>query len=318
MRIDRMLAITIILLNKDRVSAKELADKFEVSIRTVYRDIDAISMAGIPITSYSGKQGGFAIIDSFKLDRQLLTMKDLLAILSALKGINATLENKELDSAIEKITCLIPDDQTNMLEDHMQHISIDILPWGYKKSQQKYLKCIHNSITENKIIEFQYENAKGEIRERKVEPMTLIFKGYAWYLFSYCLYRNDYRLFRLSRMKNVNLPDETFIRKEKTYKEFFKESYQSAKLIDVVLKFSNNVKQKVFEYFGEEKAAMQEDGNIIVKFTYPEDDDYIYSMILGFEEHVELLEPDYMREKLKEKAEKILSNYKHDIMVSQL
>lgn len=317
MRIDRMLAITIILLNKDRVSAKELADKFEVSIRTVYRDIDAISMAGIPITSYSGKQGGFGIIDSFKLDRQLLTMKDMLAILSALKGINATLENQELDSAIEKITCLIPDDKTNLLEDHMQHISIDILPWGYKKSQQKYLKCIHNSIAENKIIEFQYENAKGEIRKRKVEPMTLIFKGYAWYLFAFCLLRNDYRLFRLSRIKDVNIVDEIFVRKEKTYKGFYSESYQSTKLVDVVLKFSNNVRQKVIEYFGEERADIQDDGNIIVKFAYPEDDDYIYSMILGFEEHAELIEPAFMRENLKEKVEKILSNYKHDIMVSQ-
>ncbi|MBK8946167.1 MAG: YafY family transcriptional regulator [Ignavibacteriae bacterium] len=316
MRIDRMLAITVILLNQDRISARELANRFEVSVRTIYRDVDAISMAGIPITSYSGKQGGFGIIDSFKLDRQLLTMKDLLSILSALKGINVTLEDKELDSAIEKITCLIPDNKTHLLEDHMQHISIDILPWGYQKTQQKYLKCIHNSITENKLIEFQYENSKGEIRKRKVEPMTLIFKGYAWYLFSYCLFRNDYRLFRLSRIKNVDILDETFVRKAKTYKEYFKESYQSAKLVDVVLKFSNKVKQKVIEYFGEERAVIQEDGNIIVKFTYPEDD-YIYSMILGFEEHVELIEPYNMRMKLKEKTEKILSNYKHDIMVSK-
>lgn len=315
MRIDRMLAITILLLNKNRVNARELADKFEVSIRTVYRDIDAISMAGIPITSYSGKQGGFGIIDSFKLDRQLLTMKDLLAILSALKGINVTLEDKELDSAIEKITCLIPDDKTNLLEDHMQHISIDILPWGYKKSQQKYLKCIHNSITENKIIEFQYENGKGEIRQRKIEPMTLIFKGYAWYLFGYCLFRNDYRLFRLSRMNEVIISDEKFERKEKTYKEFFRESYQSANLVDVTLKFSNKVKQKVIEYFGEDKINTQNDGSLIVKFTYPEDD-YLFSIILGFEEHVELLEPAYMRTKLKEKAEKIFALYKYDIMVS--
>ena len=163
MRIDRMLAITVLLLNRDRISARELADRFEVSIRTIYRDVDAISMAGIPITSYAGKQGGFKIIDSFKLDRQLLTMKDMLTMLSALKGINATLENEELDSAIDKITCLIPDDKTSLLEDHLQHISIDILPWGTQKKQQKFLKQIHNSITENYIIEFRYENTKREI-----------------------------------------------------------------------------------------------------------------------------------------------------------
>jgi predicted DNA-binding transcriptional regulator YafY len=309
MRIDRMLAITVILLNQDRISARELAERFEVSIRTIYRDVDAISMAGIPITSYAGKQGGFKIIDSFKLDRQLLTMKDMLAILSALKGINATLEDKELDSAIDKITCLVPDDKTSLLEDHMQHISIEIHPWGYQKSQQKYLKVIHNAIAENQIIEFQYENAKGEVRHRKVEPMTLLFKGYAWYLFSFCLYRNDYRLFRLSRIKDVNVLEEKFARRDKTHKEYFRESYQSAKLVNIILKFSPKIKQKVIEYFGEESVNIQEDGNIIVKFTYPEDD-YIYSIILGFEEHIEILEPTYIRERLKEKVEKILSLYK--------
>ncbi|MCB0748166.1 MAG: YafY family transcriptional regulator [Ignavibacteriae bacterium] len=316
MRIDRMLAITVILLNKDRVSARELADRFEVSVRTIYRDVDAISMAGIPITSYAGKQGGFKIIDSFKLDRQLLTMKDMLAMLSALKGINATLENEELDSAIDKITCLIPDDKTSLLEDHLQHISIDILPWGTQKKQQKFLKQLHNSVAENNIIEFQYENSKGEIRERRVEPMTLIFKGYAWYLFSFCLYRNDYRLFRLSRMKDVNITEEKFIRREKTHKEYFKESFKSEELTEIVLKCSRKIKQKIIEFFGEENVQVEENGDLIVNFSAP-DDEWIYSIILSFGEYVEVLEPEHIRSIIKEKAEKIFSNYKHDIMVSQ-
>jgi predicted DNA-binding transcriptional regulator YafY len=316
MRIDRMLAITIMLLNKNRVSAKELADRFEVSIRTVYRDINAISMAGIPITSYSGKQGGFGIIDNFKLDRQLLTMKDLLTILSALKGINATLEDKELDSAIEKITCLIPDDKTNLLEDHLQHISIDILPWSYKRKQQEHIKLIHDSIAANKVIEFHYENSKGEIRQRKVEPMTLLFKGYAWYLFSFCLFRNDYRMFRLSRMKEVTALEEKFVRKDKTYKEYFRESFDSAKIIDIVLKFPNKMRQKVIEYFGDESVIEKHENFLTVKFNMPEDE-WIYSMILSFGEFVEVLEPKYMRNILKEKSKKMFELYKHDTMVSQ-
>ena len=315
MRIDRMLAITVTLLNRDRISARELADRFEVSIRTIYRDVDAISMAGIPITSYAGKQGGFKIIDSFKLDRQLLTMKDMLTMLSALKGINATLENEELDSAIDKITCLIPDDKTSLLEDHLQHISIDILPWGTQKKQQKFLKQIHNSITENYIIEFRYENTKGEIRERRVEPMTLIFKGYAWYLFSFCLYRKAYRLFRLSRMKDVNILEEKFVRKAKTHKEYFKESDRSEKLTNIILKCSNKIKQKVIEYFGEDNVEIKEK-NLIVNFSAPEDE-WIYSIILSFGEYVEVLEPENIRNIIKEKAEKIISIYNHDIMVSQ-
>jgi predicted DNA-binding transcriptional regulator YafY len=316
MRIDRMLAITVILLNRDRISARELADRFEVSVRTIYRDVDAIGLAGIPITSYAGKQGGFKIIDSFKLDSQLLTMKDMLAILSALKGINATLENEELNSAIDKISCLIPDDKTNLLEDHLQHISIDILPWGTQKKQQKFLKQIHNSVSENSIIEFRYENSKGEIKERKIEPMTLIFKGYAWYLFGFCLYRNDYRLFRLSRMKDVNILNEKFDRKAKTHKEYFKESDKSEKLTKIILKCSNKIKQKTIEYFGEDNVEIQENGELIVNFSAPEDE-WIYSIILSFGEYSEVLEPERVRDIIKEKAKKIVSLYKHDIMVSQ-
>lgn len=316
MRIDRMLAITVILLNKERVSARELANRFEVSVRTIYRDVDAISAAGIPITSYAGNQGGFKILDTFKLDRQLLTMKDMLSILSALKGINVTLENKELDSAIDKITNLVPDDKTNLLEDHLQQVSIDILPWGYFKTQQKYLKEIHNAISGSRIIEFEYENAKGEVVTRKVEPMTLIFKGYAWYLFSFCLYRNDYRLFRLSRINSLETSDELYTRKEITYKEYFKESYSKAEKVNLKLKFPISSKQKAVECFGDENMKTDNDGNLIVNFSSIEDE-WIYSMLLAFGENVEVLEPAYIREILKEKAEKIFNIYKHDIMVSQ-
>lgn len=305
-----MLAITVLLLNKERVSARELSDRFEVSVRTIYRDIDAIGLAGIPITSYSGKQGGFGIIDTFKLDRQLLTMKDMLTMLSALKGINETLQDKEIDSAIDKITCLVPDDKTALLEDHLQHISIDVFPWGYKKEQQKYLKEIHSSIAENKIIDFVYENSKGEIQKRRVEPMTLLFKGYAWYLFAFCLYRNDYRVFRLSRMKDVIFLEEKFERKNKTYKECFSKSFAKTKRHKVVIKFSKKIKQKVIEYFGEQNIDYNPDGDLIFTKNISIDDNWFYSMILSFDEFVEVIEPPHIRKRIQEKLEKISSYYK--------
>lgn len=302
------------LLNKDRVSAKELAERFGVSVRTIYRDVDAISMAGIPITSYAGKQGGFKIIDTFKLDRQLLTMKDTLAIISALKGINGALENKDLDSAIDKITCLVPNDKIDILEDYLKHISIEIGSWG-QKSQQDYLKLINNAIANKRIIKFKYENAKVEIITRRVEPMTLIFKGYAWYLFAFCLYRNDYRLFRLSRIKELICLEESFTRKKKTHQEYFNESYNSEMLIEVILKFSIKIKQKVIEYFGNNNVIEEIDDSLVVKFKSP-DDDYLYSIILSFGEYVEVLSPMFVRVELQKRLKNILALYKHDIMVS--
>lgn len=139
-----MLTITIMLLNRERISAKELADKFEISVRTVYRDIEAINLAGIPIISYSGNNGGFGIMENYKIDRQLLTLNDMTAILSALKGVNTTLEDRELDSAIEKIKSLLPRDRAFEMDQRSEQIIFDILPWGpgsrQKNGEKKFVE----------------------------------------------------------------------------------------------------------------------------------------------------------------------------------
>jgi predicted DNA-binding transcriptional regulator YafY len=130
MRIDRMLAITVMLLNRDRINARELAEKFEVSVRTVYRDIDAINMAGIPVISFPGNEGGFGIMEHFRLDRQLLTLNDMLTILTALKGIDTGLIHKEVESAIEKITNLVPKEKADQAEQFFNQMVIDVVPYG--------------------------------------------------------------------------------------------------------------------------------------------------------------------------------------------
>ena len=315
MRIDRMLGITVMLLNKDRISARELADKYEVSIRTIYRDIEAINMAGIPIVAYSGNNGGFGIMNNFKLDRQLLTFQDMLSMISALKGINSTLENKELDTAIEKITSLVPEDKTAQLQQYFQHVSVDIQPWGYREKQKKHIKTIHESIANSVLIEFTYGNYKGEIVRRTVEPMTLLFKGYAWYLFAFCKLKNDFRLFRLSRMKELVVTDTKFKRKNVTYEEHSSSSFDQTTLTDIVLKFSPEVRLKVEEYFDEEVVEYLDNGEMIVRVRLPEDE-WIYSFLLSFGASVEVIEPEHIKRIILEKAEKILHLYKHDIMLS--
>ena len=316
MRIDRMLSIVVMLLNRNRISARELSEKFEVSIRTIYRDIDAINLAGIPIISYSGNNGGFGIIENYKIDHQLLTFNDMCAILSALKGINTTFEDKELDSAIEKIKSLVPKDKADSLDLYLQQVVIDILPWGYTKKQKERIKTIQNSIINNNILEFNYKNTKGEETKRKVEPITLVFKGYAWYLFGYCLLKNDYRVFRLSRMKKVLILKEIFDRKNISYQDFMKYDTAETKIVSLVLKFSPEVRVRVEDFFGEEQIEYQENGDMIVKISFPEDQ-WVYSFILGFGEYIEVLEPEHIRKIIQEKAKKIINNYKPDIMLSK-
>lgn len=316
MRIDRMLSIIVMLLNRDRISARELSDKFEVSIRTVYRDIDAINLAGIPIVSYSGNNGGFGILDNYKIDHQLLTFDDMCAMLSALKGVNTTLEDKELDSAIEKIKSLVPKDKADRLDLYLQQIVIDILPWGYTNVKKERMKVIQKAIINNNFLKFKYKNSKGEDSIRKVEPMTLIYKGYAWYLFSFCYLKNQYRIFRLSRMKNLEILNDTFIRKNMSYHDFMNPDSANIKIVPLILKFTPDVRGRVEDYFEEEQIEYHENGNMIVNVSFPEDQ-WIYSFILSFGEYVEVLKPEYIREIIQEKAKKIINNYKPDILLSQ-
>ena len=288
MRIDRLLAITIILLNQDKVTAKKLAKKFEVSVRTIYRDIDVISLAGIPIISYSGNNGGFGLVEDYKIDRQFLSPTDIGTILSALKSVNRTLETKELDLAINKIKTLIPKDKTKDIELHFEQIVVDMLPWGYVRRKQDKLKDIRAAVVSNSLISFEYRNSKEEISCRTIEPMTLLFRGYAWYLFGYCYLKNDYRLFRLSRIKNLITEEQKFVRREKTFSDFSQGIKNDLNLVELVLRFSPKVRVKVEDYFEEDQISVQKNGDLIVKISFPEDE-WVYSYILSYGEHVEVL-----------------------------
>ena len=143
MRIDRLLSIIILLLNRDRMSARELADRFEVSIRTIYRDIDAINLSGIPIISFPGTGGGFGIMENYTIDRQVLTLNDIMTILSALKGIHTTFDDRTMENAIEKITSLLPQETSKQLEKEQEQVIFDIMPYGYTAERRHLLKKLY-------------------------------------------------------------------------------------------------------------------------------------------------------------------------------
>jgi predicted DNA-binding transcriptional regulator YafY len=316
MRIDRMLGITMMVLNRDRVTARELAEKFEVSVRTIYRDLEAINLAGIPIVSHSGSQGGYGIMDTFRIDRQFLTFEDILAMVSTLRGVNSTLENQELDLAIEKIASLLPRHQADEMDRYSKQVVIDILPLGYTKRQKDRLKTVHQALVEERLLRFEYCNTKGEKTIRCVEPMTLIFKGYAWYLFAFCRLKSDYRLFRLSRMNHPEILDETFEKKNQTYEDAFKPDLSDPIIAHLKLRFSPAVRMPVEDYFEPEQIRANPDGSLHVEVSFPEDQ-WVYSFLLGYGEHVEVLEPPHIRDILREKAKKIQALYNPDNTVSQ-
>jgi predicted DNA-binding transcriptional regulator YafY len=316
MRIDRLLAITVILLNRDRITARELAAKFEVSVRTIYRDLETIDQAGIPIMSFSGNRGGYGIMDTFRIDRQYLTFEDIVSLVSTLRGVNNTLENRELDLALEKILNLVPAGKTAEFKRISEQILVDLIPLGYTQRQKIRIKTVHQAIHEQKILEFEYYNYQGEKTRRRVEPMTLIFKGYAWYLFAFCHLRTDYRLFRLSRIQSLSLGPETFERRNKSYKDIFTLDPDSFTLIHLKLRFLPQVRVQVEDFFEPDQIHIEKVGTLLVETDFPEDP-WILTFLLGYGDCVQVLEPVSVREQLLEKAKKIVSYYKPDNQLSQ-
>ena len=269
MKIDRLLSIVITLLNRDTVPARELAERFEVSVRTIYRDIETINSAGIPVISYPGSGGGFGLVDSFRLSSQVFGLDDMMSVLSALKGIRGALDNSGLDAAIDKIDSLVPPDKRGIQERYSEQFVVDIMPWGYREKQKKLIRMIHGAIADNKLLTFEYRSWKGETLFRTVEPMTLIFKGYAWYLFAYCRLRKDFRVFRLSRMDGITIAGKGFIRREADWRDYMEPKGPPPKEVKMQLRFSAESRYRVEDYFGQEQIKLRDDGSYDVERDFP-------------------------------------------------
>ncbi len=308
MRIDRLLAIIILLLNREKIKAAELADRFEVSVRTIYRDIDAINLAGIPIISYPGNNGGFGIMENYKLERQVLSLNDMLSILNTLKSVHSTLADNSLDEAIDNFTCLVPQEGLARLHEYSERFVIDILPLGYQKRQREFLKSVFGSIQDRNLLRFVYRNMKGECITRTAEPMTLLFKGYAWYLFAFCRTRQDYRLFRLSRMSNVETLPTHFTRRNASYKDYSSFDVDKSEVAHLVLKFKPRARIRVEDNFPGENILEKPDGSLMVRVSWPLDE-WVISHLLSFGEDLEVMEPASVRRILFTQAKKIQKIY---------
>lgn len=311
MKINRLLAIIVMLLNRDKISAAELSKKFEVSIRTIYRDIDAINMSGIPVASKQGNNGGFYILENYKINHQFLALEDMISIVEALNNITGVLNNKNVEITLEKMKNIIPSSRKSEVDMHFKQIFIDTLPWGFKKceSEDVKYKIIYKSLRENRCISFKYRNSKGEYLLREAEPVTLVFKGFSWYIFSFCLLKGDYRIFKLTRMDGLEILHKGISRERVCYREYIGGENTEKYPIILSLKFSEKVRYRIQDYFHEEEMTFLEDGSVIVK-TEVIEDSWIYSMILSYGEYVEVLTPEHIRRIIKEKCKKIIDMYK--------
>ncbi|MBP9022232.1 MAG: YafY family transcriptional regulator [Spirochaetes bacterium] len=301
MKLDRLLSIVVILLNKDRVSAKELASRFEVTTRTIYRDIDSINMAGIPIISYPGNDGGFGIMENFRLERHIFTEEDIIEVLSALKGMTGLIHSERIRSAADKFANMIEGKKgTDFFDDG---IIIDINPWGSKSRIDSDFRTIYSAILSRKKLSFSYSDYNGKCSSRTVEPISLVFKAYSWYLYSYCLEKNDYRIFRLSRIKNISVSKDTFTGKKRKYQS----DYSIKPDTDITIRFKNSFETLISEFFPQSRVENSADFSTIT--FKAQNDEWLYKILLGMGSDIEIVSPKSVRESFIKYLKEISSKY---------
>lgn len=301
MKINRLTEIILILLNKKIVTAKELSDKFQVSTRTIYRDIETLSLSGVPVYMSKGKNGGISLLEDFCINKTLLSKNDKESITLALKALS-TIEYPDINSVINKVGFV---KGTN---DNDNWIDIDLSKWGNKTYEDDKFDKIKYAILNSKLVEFSYINSLANQSKRIIEPIKLIYKGQSWYLYGYCTLKKDFRLFRISRIKNFDVKKAYFT---KTYFEkqgINKEEKKVFNTVKVKLEVKKEALYRVFDDFSEESIIENKDGTYQVTIEFPENE-WLYGYILSFGPYAKVMEPLHIKNIVLEKIKETLNMY---------
>lgn len=301
MKINRLFEIVYMLLDKERMTAKELANRFEVSTRTIYRDVEDLSTAGIPIYMSKGKNGGISLLTDYVLNKTLLTEEEKINILSALQSLNA-LDESSVDDTLSKLSTFFGYKNQGFYE-------IDFDDWGnlikdqFEKSKQ--------AIISKRLLSFDYLSSLNRRSKRTVEPYKLWFKEKNWYLKAYCLEKNEVRVFRFSRMRNVEVLDKAFEPKPEKLSNTIKQE-QSYENIEIVMRIDSGSKYRVMDEFSDSDIKQNKDGSFEVKIECIEDN-WLYGYILSFGSSAKVISPPELRETIIDMIGEMSRNYSKEI-----
>lgn len=296
MQINRLFEMVYLLLNKKSMTAGELAAHFEVSPRTIYRDVELLSSAGIPIYMTKGKGGGISLLPDFILNKTVLTDGEKSDILSALHAVEAV-SLEQTNTAVQKLSSLFGNTNADWVE-------VDFSGWANANEEAQLFSLLKTAILGKKKVAFKYHSSEGST-QRTAEPMKLCFKGQSWYLYAFCTVRQDYRFFKLRRMKELQPLDEHFERTApvKIFEggEIFQDDF-----VTITLKLSKKMAYRVYDEFSQYKTLPS--GDFIATLTMPRGD-WVYQYLATFGEHCEIIEPEDIRLQIKEKLQKTLAQY---------
>ncbi|WP_369717366.1 helix-turn-helix transcriptional regulator [Leptotrichia sp. HSP-536] len=298
MQIDRLFQIVLILLNKKTITAKKLSEHFNVSIRTIYRDIEALSFAGIPIYSLRGKNGGIKLLESYVLDKSLLSSKEQNEILYALESLKAS-NYPNVDEVLKKL---------NLIFNKSSNYWIEVDFSRYGSNDNTLFNNIKKAILNSQAVKFTYFNTNGETSQRTVNPLKIWFKEKAWYLFAYCQKKNEIRQFKINRIKNLTLTNEYFERRSINYNINSNDNDISKKIVKIIVEVDKSQAYRVYDEFSEENISKAENGNFkVIMENY--ENEWLYGYLLSFGEHLKIIAPERIKNILSHKIEQMKKNY---------
>lgn len=294
---NRYFKMIYLLMEKGSMTAPELAKHFEVSVRTVYRDIDVLSAAGIPISATQGKGGGISIQDSFILNKSLISEPEQTQILMALQGISIV-ENENVDALLSKLSGVFKKKNVSWIE-------VDFSDWIRDQKYENVFDLLKTAIFQSKRVTFRYSSDRGESVNRLVEPLKLVFKNRDWFLYGYCCLREDYRLFKLSRIKEIETSFDCFSRPIPARIFGEAEQYQDES-ISLTLLFEKESAFRVYDNF--DTVFERDDGKLLVNVCIP-NNEWLYSFLLSFGDQVEVITPMTIRDEIINRIKKLQDKY---------
>jgi predicted DNA-binding transcriptional regulator YafY len=283
-RLDRLLGITLELMAKKRVTAAELAERFEVSVRTIYRDIELINQAGIPVVSYNGADGGYELANGYFVSRQHFSVDDLSVIYSLLKAMEGAMGGT-VSSAMRKLSSLHP----KLADDESREAVV--LDLGVPESERRFVRELHEAIRQRRVVRLSYTDAEGAKSERSVEPMNLLWSKGAWYVEAYCRKQRAKRYFRVSRIDGLEVTEERFVPR----RPGIEPEREETPGIQVRLRFDLSVRTRVLEQFRGECEYLGDRIEVRTIFYRKE---YALSVITSYGTHVEIVSPAELRDEI--------------------
>lgn len=298
----------MLLLERGRISIPELASICEVSPRTISRDLDAINQAGIPIVSYPGLHGGVGIMENYKLEKRLFSTADVTTLLMGLGCIRSSLSGQEVANALAKVKGFIPEEQRREIELKAGRLTIDLTPWVGSPQCFETMELIQQAMEGNRLLQFDYTDRNGTGTRRTVEPYRLLLKGLRWYLDGYCLEREDYRIFKLSRIGGLELWDKEFIPRDYHPSSIVKPDFQDKDIISATLNVRYSAAEQLEELFGTD-IFEQKDGEWQTAHIPILNDERCYRFLLSLGTDCQLIAPIHLCDALCRYAKDIIEMY---------